>query len=49
VAFCGNKMIASDLKKQCYLQNQSRTDGFFKLHKVRQTRWLTAAQLLWMS
>lgn len=35
VAFCGNKMIASDLKKQCYLQNQTRTDGFFKLHKVR--------------
>ena len=46
VAFCGNKMIATDLKKQCYLQNQSRTDGFFKLHKVstRHIACLSAAQ-----
>lgn len=33
VTFCGNSMIASDLKKQCFLHNQNRTNGFFKLHK----------------
>jgi len=33
VAFCGNPFIAKDLKKQCYVQNQTRTKGFFKLHK----------------
>lgn len=33
VAFCGNPMIAKDLKKQCYVQNQSRTKGYLKLHK----------------
>jgi len=33
VAFCGNPMIASDLKKQCFINNKNRTNGFFKLHK----------------
>ena len=29
----GNPVIASDLKKQCYIANQTRAQGFFKLHK----------------
>lgn len=33
LTFCGNEMIADDLKKQCFLHNQTRTKGFFKLHK----------------
>lgn len=33
VTFCGNATIGSDLKKQCFLVNQNRTEGFFKLHK----------------
>jgi hypothetical protein len=33
VAFCGNPMIGKDLKKQCFVHNQTRSHGFFKLHK----------------
>jgi hypothetical protein len=33
VAFCGNPFIGKDLKKMCYLNNQKRTDGNFRLHK----------------
>ena len=33
VAFCGNPMIGKDLKKQCFVHNQTRSNGFFKLHK----------------
>lgn len=33
VAFCGNPVIATDLKRMCYLMNQTRTKGLFRLHK----------------
>lgn len=34
VAFCGNPMIAKDLRKQCFIQNKTREPKtLFKLHK----------------
>ena len=36
VTFCGNPLIAKDLRKQCFLTNKTRgNNAHFKLHKVR--------------
>lgn len=39
VTFCGNPLIAKDLRKQCFLTNKNRADNaHFKLHKVSDSR-----------